>query len=108
MRFIKERCLLLDTYDACVTSGAFGEGHIPCEGVREMARVTKPGGYVLIVMRQAYLTSVDEYRERLEPLMQRMAGAGEHVWSPVARVELPRYSFDNAGLVFVFRKNPLN
>ena len=32
-----------DTYDAVVLSGGMGEGHIPCSGLQEMARVTKPG-----------------------------------------------------------------
>ena len=32
-----------DAYNAVVMSGAFGEGHIPCEGSIELIRITKPG-----------------------------------------------------------------
>ena len=35
--------LILDTYDAVVTSGGMGEGHIPCSGLKELVRITKPG-----------------------------------------------------------------
>ena len=30
-------------YDAVVVSGGMGEGHIPCVGLHELARLTKPG-----------------------------------------------------------------
>lgn len=33
----------LDMYDATVISGGMGEGHIPCEGMKELIRITKPG-----------------------------------------------------------------
>jgi hypothetical protein len=91
-------------YDVCVTSGAFGEGHIPHEGVREVARVVKQGGYIIIVMRKEYLTTVAEYTDRLEPLMQEMSDQ-EHVWTQIARIEVPNYSFDKTGVVFIFQKN---
>ena len=87
-----------------MTSGAFGEGHIPHEGVREMSRVVKPGGYVVIVMRKEYLTSVDEYADKLEPLMQQMSNK-EQIWTQLARIEVPNYSFGKTGVVFIFQKN---
>lgn len=31
------------TYDCLVTSGGMGECHIPCAGLNEMLRITKPG-----------------------------------------------------------------
>ena len=91
-------------YDACVTAGALGEGHIPCEGIREFARVTRSGGLVVIVMRKEYLSTVEDYKGKLEPLMQRMCDE-EAVWSWVARIEVPNYSFDKTGVVYCFRKN---
>ena len=35
--------LYLDEYDVIVSSGAFGEGHIPCTGLQDMVRIVKPG-----------------------------------------------------------------
>ena len=32
-----------DTYDVTVISGGMGEGHIPCAGMKELIRITKPG-----------------------------------------------------------------
>jgi SAM-dependent methyltransferase len=91
-------------YDACVSSGALGEGHIPSEGIKEFARVTKKNGLVIIVMRQEYLETVEDFKDRLEPLMERMEHE-EKIWTRLARIQVPRYSFDKNGLVYVFRKN---
>ena len=55
----------------------------------------------MIVMRQAYLQEVKEYRGRLEP---RMAALEEdRQWKMVQRTVVPKYSFDNDGVVFVFQ-----
>jgi hypothetical protein len=32
-----------DTYDCAVISGGMGEGHIPTDGLYELARIVKPG-----------------------------------------------------------------
>ncbi|RNA26952.1 Williams-Beuren syndrome chromosomal region 27 -like isoform X2 [Brachionus plicatilis] len=91
------------TYDVGVLSGAFGEGHIPCEGVREIARLVKPNGYIILVMRKEYLSYVKEYENKLEPLMNGMVDEG--VWSKHACFEVENYSFDKTGLIYVFKKN---
>ncbi|XP_012939075.1 methyltransferase-like protein 27 [Aplysia californica] len=90
-----------DTYDAAVISGGMGEGHIPCSGMKELLRVVKPGGYVVVVMRQQYLSIVPEYIDRLEPLMKKLEQQGK--WEAVSRTVVPRYSFTNDGVVFVFK-----
>lgn len=91
------------TYDVGVLSGAFGEGHIPCEGVKEIARIIKPNGKIILVMRKEYLSYVKEYENKLEPLISKMVDEG--VWSQLARFEVENYSFDKTGLIYVFKKN---
>ena len=83
--------------------GSFGEGHIPSSGIRELARVVKPNGLIMIVMRKEYLSTVSEYSDKLEPLMQTMCF--ENVWTRVSRIEVPNYSFDKTGVVFIFKKS---
>ncbi|KAK3792845.1 hypothetical protein RRG08_039780 [Elysia crispata] len=90
-----------DHYDAAVISGGMGEGHIPCSGLDELIRVIKPGGIATIVMREEYLRSVAEYRDRLEPRMWELEG--QRKWRRLARDLVPGYSFQNTGVVFVFR-----
>ena len=92
----------LESYDAVVLAGAFGEGHIPTEGIRELARLTKPKGYTVIVMRKEYLSYVDNYKGKLEPLMDRMVN--EKVWKKLIRLEVENYSFNKTGIVFLFQK----
>jgi len=93
--------IMSDTYDLSIIVGGMGQGHIPCDGLYEFIRVTKPGGLAVIVMREQYLTTVEEYRGRLEPLMNQLVKEGR--WETVSRTVVPRYSFNNNGLVFVFR-----
>ncbi|XP_071091007.1 methyltransferase-like protein 27 [Haliotis cracherodii] len=87
-----------DTYNCCVTSGGMGEGHIPCHGLHELIRITKPGGLICIVMREEYLTHVKEYHERLEPLMKKLEDDGK--LKQLSREIVSRYSYDNNGVVY--------
>ena len=86
----------------CLLAGSMGEGHIPSNGLREFARVTKSGGLVIVVMRAEYLQIVDDYKNNLEPLMQKMAD--ERIWSLEYKITVPNYSFDKNGLIFIFRR----
>ncbi|KAK3792844.1 hypothetical protein RRG08_039779 [Elysia crispata] len=52
-------------------------------------------------MREEYLRSVAEYRDRLEPRMWELEG--QRKWRRLARDLVPGYSFQNTGVVFVFR-----
>lgn len=56
---------------------------------------------MIIAMREAYLTSVLEYKDRLEPLMKQLEQ--EDKWQAVSRTVVPNYSFDNNGVVYIFR-----
>ena len=96
-------CFFLGAYDAIVLAGAFGEGHIQSEGVIEFARLAKKGGFVIIVMRKEYLTYVEEYVDRLVPLMDKLEKDG--VWTNVVKLDVPNYSFNKTGIVFVYQKN---
>ena len=86
-----------------VIAGAFGEGHIPTEGLHEFVRLMKPGGHFILVMREEYLSYVKEYLDRLEPLMDKLVAEG--VWTRKLRFQVPNYSFNKTGLVFIFQKN---
>lgn len=90
-----------DHYDVALICGGMGQGHIPCSGLDELIRVVKPGGFVVIVMREQYLDTVDEYKDRLEPQMKRLEVNGK--WKSVSRTVVPKYSWDNDGVVYVFK-----
>ncbi|KAK6186311.1 hypothetical protein SNE40_008372 [Patella caerulea] len=91
-----------DEYDCCVVSGGMGEGHIPCSGLHEMIRVVKPGGLVCIVMREEYLSYVEDYKDKLEPLMAKLEK--EEKWKRLSRDVIPNYSFNKNGVVFKYEK----
>ncbi|XP_050395332.2 methyltransferase-like protein 27 [Patella vulgata] len=91
-----------DEYDCCVVSGGMGEGHIPCSGLREMIRVIKPGGLVCIAMREEYLSYVEDYKNKLEPLMSQLENEGK--WRRLSREVIPNYSFNKNGIVFKYEK----
>jgi len=97
----KETNISKDTYDGLVISGGMGEGHIPRSGLLEMIRIVKPGGLVVIVMREEYLSYVKEYVGRLEPMMETLQVDG--AWSRQERTVVPNYSFGKNGVVFVYK-----
>jgi len=90
-----------DTYDALVISGGMGEGHIPIRAIDEMLRIVKKGGMIFIVMREEYLTTVEEYK-KLEPFMEQLVD--KQLWFEVERKVVPKYSFENNGVVYVYEK----
>ncbi|XP_067657053.1 methyltransferase-like protein 27 [Haliotis asinina] len=94
--------IMEDTYDCVVICGGMGEGHIPCSGIRELIRITKQGGLICIVMREQYLIEVDEYKDRLEPLMDFLEMAGK--WVQVARYTVPDYFINIPGVVYMYNK----
>ncbi|XP_059151426.1 methyltransferase-like protein 27 [Physella acuta] len=88
-------------YDAVVVCGGMSPGHIPCSGLDEMIRLTKPGGHVIIVMYKKYLTSVEEFNGRLEPRMKQLELEGK--WEAVSRRVEPNYYHGGDGAVFIFK-----
>ena len=57
------------------------------------------------MFRKAILESVDEYRDRLLPMMDKMQEEG--VWRLLKRTVEPKYFFDMEGIVSVFRVEPV-
>jgi hypothetical protein len=64
--------------------------------------LVKSGGLVIIVMRKEYLVDVEEYANKLEPFMKKLTE--DQVWTSLARIEVPNYSFKKPGIVYIFRK----
>lgn len=87
-------------YDCAVSSGGFGDGHIPIEALYEMIRIVKPGGVIVIAMREEYLENVDSYKDKLEPLMKKMEENG--LWKKVDRYVMEEYAFSKTGVIFVY------
>jgi ubiquinone/menaquinone biosynthesis C-methylase UbiE len=89
------------SYDCLVIAGGMGENHIPVKGLDEMIRLTKSSGLVVIVMREEYLVTVEQYKDRLEPYMKQLED--ENKWHRVLRDVVPRYSFNKNGIVYIYR-----
>ncbi|XP_035824782.1 demethylmenaquinone methyltransferase [Aplysia californica] len=88
-----------DTYDAVTLCGGMGQNMMPCAGVYEMIRVVKPGGYVVNLFREEILLSVEEYMDRLEPLMESLETQGK--WKRLSRERYPEYQVDRVGIINV-------
>ncbi|KAK3103111.1 hypothetical protein FSP39_016574, partial [Pinctada imbricata] len=89
-----------DVYDCVVCSGGFGQGHIPTSALREMARITKPGGYGVIVIREEFLDS-PEYENSLENMMVELENIG--IWKKIERSVVPKYFCHKSGVIYRFR-----
>jgi 2-polyprenyl-3-methyl-5-hydroxy-6-metoxy-1,4-benzoquinol methylase len=100
----KQTNIANDSYDVVLAPGVFIEGHVPAEGLRELARMAKSGGLIIVVMREEYLTSAKGLVDKLEPLMEKME-KDEGVWKRLLRIAVPKYSFIKSGVAFIFRKN---
>jgi len=87
-------------YDSLVIAGGMGEGHIPVNAINEMIRLVKPGGMIVIVMREEYLSYVAEYVDKLEPFMHDLEKKG--FWKQGSRVIVPEYSFNKNGVIYSY------
>ncbi|KAL7559610.1 hypothetical protein ACA910_008372 [Epithemia clementina (nom. ined.)] len=56
-------------YGAILACGVFTMGHVPPESIRELIRVTKPKGLVVVTTRQSYYESTN-FQQVLEELEQ--------------------------------------
>lgn len=70
-----------DTYDAVVSAGTFTCGHVGPEALRELIRITKPGGPVCFTVREQAWEE-DDYAARISALER--AGAWRRVEEQVA------------------------
>ncbi|XP_071448302.1 methyltransferase-like protein 27 isoform X2 [Hetaerina americana] len=89
------------TYDCVVSAGGMGEGHMPISALDEMIRVLKTGGLMIIVMREEYLSYVNEYVDKLEPHLKELEALKK--CKKVSRTVVPNYSFNKNGIVFVYQ-----
>ncbi|KAK3087751.1 hypothetical protein FSP39_010123 [Pinctada imbricata] len=89
-----------DTYDCSACSGGFGAGHIPSGALKELVRLTKPGGMIIFSMREEFLNS-EEYRDKLEPMMQQLETSGK--WTREERSVVPNYFCGKNGIVYRFK-----
>ncbi|CAH1251380.1 WBSCR27 [Branchiostoma lanceolatum] len=87
-------------YDATVMVGGMVEGHVGCDCLEELIRVVKPGGFVVICMREVNLRKVPEYH-KLEPRMAALQSEG--CWEKVSRDVFPNYCEGEDGVIFVYR-----
>ncbi|XP_021370139.1 Williams-Beuren syndrome chromosomal region 27 protein-like [Mizuhopecten yessoensis] len=101
--FMSDATLPIDNgkYSCVAVAGGMGEGHIPCAALTEMIRIVKPGGYIIIVMREEYLTHVQEYAGKLENFFLKLEKEGK--WKRCSQTVVPKYSFDNNGIIFKFK-----
>ncbi|XP_060080070.1 methyltransferase-like protein 27 [Ylistrum balloti] len=90
-----------DRYSCVMVSGGMGEGHIPCAAAAEMIRIVKPGGFVIIAMREAYLSNVKDYDGKLDNHFLKLQDEGR--WKMCSRTVVPKYSFDNNGVIYKFQ-----
>lgn len=101
--FITDKHLDIEdnTYDVLTVSAGFGEGHIPCSALHEMVRVVKPGGRIVLVTREQHLHTVDEYKDRLEPLMDRLEAEGK--WKRLTRKIFKGFFLDKDGIMWIYQ-----
>ncbi|KAJ8267178.1 hypothetical protein GJAV_G00139430 [Gymnothorax javanicus] len=75
------------TYDAVILAGVLSHGHMDVNIMREVCRVTKPGGYL------SFSTKVDashkDYRNRLEYLLNKMESEG--LWKRISVLEVEKF-----------------
>nr|XP_022340018.1 methyltransferase-like protein 27 [Crassostrea virginica] len=89
-----------DTYHCVVCSGGFGSGHIHSGALKELIRITKPGGVVVVVMREEFL-NIPEYSDSLEPLMKQFQNEG--LWMCIERSVVQKYFCEKTGVIFRYR-----
>ena len=59
-------------YDALTCAGGFAEAHLTPAAFWEMVKLTKPGGYIVNVMREADRRDCALYRDHFDAIVQRL------------------------------------
>lgn len=100
--FLNEKQLPIppDTYDGVTAAGCFSPGHVPCSALHELIRIVKPGGMIVIVTRIDYLDSCPEYKDRLEPLMEKLEKEGK--WKKLKRDVGARFYLDKEAVCYKY------
>lgn len=86
-------------YDAVIACGVFTTGHAPPTGLRELVRITRPGGHVILTLRSdATPPGFDEVMEELQ---------ANGVWTRAERgaevAAMPKTAPDGRLRVWVYR-----
>jgi len=90
-----------DSYDIIFSVGAFVPNHIKAVAVKEVCRITKPGGFAIIATRASYMT-IDKDLAQLRPIIQEMERQGEI--RIVEDREFDNYFINLTGQLFVLQK----
>ncbi|MEM9275046.1 MAG: class I SAM-dependent methyltransferase [Cyanobacteria bacterium P01_F01_bin.143] len=59
-------CLDANSFDAVICVGTFTPGHAPAESLRELVRITKPGGYIVYSIRKHFYEDVHSHFQAVE------------------------------------------
>ncbi|GFR97993.1 Williams-Beuren syndrome chromosomal region 27 protein [Elysia marginata] len=87
-----------NTYDALTICASMGVNMVPPEGIYEMHRLVKPGGYIINVLRQETVEKIEGFKDKVEAMMQQMEADGK--WKLLSREVFPDYLVDQGGVVF--------
>lgn len=88
-------------YDALTCAGGFAESHLLPAALWEMVKLTRPGGYIVNVMREADRRDCAFYRDHFDALVQRLMEEGK-VELVFAHINAG-YAAGEDGLVQVFK-----
>ncbi|XP_003729853.1 methyltransferase-like protein 27 [Strongylocentrotus purpuratus] len=89
-------------YDALVTVGTFCPGHLNTPCFPEFARVVKPGGLIVLVMREANLFNSPEFNNgQVDSAIVELSKNGTLRY--LKREWVPNYLDDMPGIIFVFQ-----
>ncbi|MEI8718791.1 MAG: methyltransferase domain-containing protein [Mesorhizobium sp.] len=84
------------SYDVSVCCGAFTHGHVRPEGLRELARVTRPNGFVVASTRKSYVEAAS-----FEDEVRRLQDVG--ILVPTQRLDNARYVAEEGAHYWVFQ-----
>ena len=90
-------CFEQDTYDGLTASGCFARNHIPSEALREIIRLVKPGGIIVIVSRPASPVFDDHILTLMDILEQ------EGKWKKLVAETTGRYFLEDEAIVWKYQ-----
>ncbi|KAI0209001.1 hypothetical protein LSAT2_006306 [Lamellibrachia satsuma] len=81
-------------------SGGLVSGHVKLDAFEELARITKPGGYIVVSLRDDVRRTVSEYIDLNRTFADYVACG---MWEKVSETITENYYMGLDGVVFVFR-----